>query len=456
MATCFRLIILISASILTPHLTASEIKSATLENGLTLIGLESNKVPLVTIVLASKAGGMTEEPSTNGLTHLWEHMFFKGNKEIPDQEAFKRKIRQLGIVYNGDTSAETVRYYFTLPSAYLTEGLEFMFHAINSPLLDQKELEKERKVVLNEYDRSASQPGFNLRKLRKRLIYGKQDYLRDPLGERTIIEKATRQQLLKIKDEVFVPKNSSILVAGDIKFPKLLEQVRGIFSSWQNPPKWKLKKLPPFAPFPPSQRVTMIDKQATNATVTITFQGPKARHQPKDSFAADVLISLLSLQSGTFQKKFVESGLTFRSNLGYYTQSQAGELNLYAITTAQKLEKVIDLFEKEILAWAKPDYFTKEQLKDVQRSMLVSHKFELNQPSSFIKSLGFWWTVTGLSYYKSYLPNLRKVTLDDVTAFVKKYLVNQPRITTVLVDPKGAKEAKIKDNSQKLWKKLFN
>jgi zinc protease len=114
-------------------------------NGLDLVMVPSSKVPLVTIVLTAKAGSMTETPEINGLTHLWEHMFFKGNKRLPDQEAFMNRVRELGIVFNGDTSAEVVRYYFTLPSAFLDEGLQFMADAIATPLLEQKEMEKERR-----------------------------------------------------------------------------------------------------------------------------------------------------------------------------------------------------------------------------------------------------------------------------------------------------------------------
>ena len=110
--------------------------SKKLDSGLEVLGMESHKVPLVTIVLTAKAGAMTETPDINGLTHLWEHMFFKGNKRLTNQEAFNKRIRQLGIVYNGDTSAEKVRYYFTLPSAFLEEGIQFMSDAISTPLLD--------------------------------------------------------------------------------------------------------------------------------------------------------------------------------------------------------------------------------------------------------------------------------------------------------------------------------
>ena len=74
-----------------------------------------------------------------------------------------------------------------------------MADAISTPLLEPNELERERKVVLDEYDRNASQPGFDLFNIERMLIYGNHEYLRNPLGRRPIIEKATREQLLQIK-----------------------------------------------------------------------------------------------------------------------------------------------------------------------------------------------------------------------------------------------------------------
>jgi zinc protease len=332
--------------------------------GLELIAMEDHKVPLVTIVLASKAGAMTETPEINGLTHLWEHMFFKGNKELPNQEAFNKRIRQLGITYNGDTSAEKVRYYFTLPSAFLEEGIKFMADAISMPLLEEEELKRERQVVVDEYDRSAAQPGFDFNNLQRSYIYGKAEHLRNPLGLRPTILSATREHLFRIRDEVFVPSNSALLVAGDFQTAQLDALVKKYFSHWRDPKGWKPKIPEPFPPFPATQTFVMARPNVQNAMVSITLAGPKARSQPADSFAADVLINLLEHRSGKFYKKFIDSGLTYQAGLSYYTQSQAGEIDLYATTDAKKAQQVENLLMKEMSEWAKPDYFSKSQLED--------------------------------------------------------------------------------------------
>lgn len=427
-----------------------------MENGLDIVVMEDHKVPLVTIVLTSKAGAMTETPETNGLTHLWEHMFFKGNKRLPNQEAFRQRIRELGIVYNGDTSAEKVRYYFTLPSAYLEQGLQFMADAIQTPLLEQKELERERHVVLDEYDRNASRPEFNFYRLNNRLIYGDQDYQVDPLGKRPLIEKATREQLLAIKDEVFVPKNSAILIAGDVDPKKLEKLVHKYFSSWENPKNWKPVQQPDLPPFPKSQDVVMTHKDARTVRIQETFAGPKARTEPKDSFAADILISLLNQRTGKFYKKYVDSGLTFGAGLSYMTQSRGAELNLYAMTDTQNALQVKKMLSAEPKEWLNKNYFTQAQLDDVRRSLLVSHKYEVNRPSEYIKTLGFWWAVTGLDYFRDYIPSMQAVTLDDVRSFVQRYFIDKPSLQMMFLSPEDAKKIGVKDNADSLVRKYFN
>lgn len=435
--------------------TAKPYTTTTLPSGLEIVAVESHKVPLVTIVLAAKAGGMTETPDIRGLTHLWEHMFFKGNKKIPNQEAFNKRIRQLGIVYNGDTSAEKVRYYFTLPSVFLEEGLEFMADAISSPLLEQKELEKERRVVLDEYDRSAASPSFDFYNLDRVLMYGSEENRRDPLGLRSVIENATQSQLYRIKDEVFVPSNSALIVAGDFNPSKLQEFIQKHFKSWQNPANWKPLNAPSFPAFDKSYSYLMTRATVENAQVSLTYPGPRARNQPSDSYAADVLGHLIAHKGGRFYRKFVDSGLTFHAGLSYYTQSQAGELQLFASTTPAQAKKVASMLEAEISAWIKPGYFTRAQLEDVRRNLTIEHKREVNQPSEYGKTLAFWWAITGLNYYDHYQDNVKKVGLSEVQAFVRTWLFKKPHITGVLVSPESAKAVNLSDTAAPLVDKYL-
>ena len=85
-----------------------------LENGLEILVIEDRTVPLATIEISTRNGSYTEPPEYNGLSHLYEHMFFKANRDYPSQEKFLERVKELGIVFNGTTSNERVNYFITL------------------------------------------------------------------------------------------------------------------------------------------------------------------------------------------------------------------------------------------------------------------------------------------------------------------------------------------------------
>lgn len=114
----------------------SDIASKVLANGLEIVVLEDHSVPIVTIELAVRNGSFTEPPELNGLSHLYEHMFFKANRAIANAEQYLQRIGQLGIAYNGETREEVVEYYFTTTSPNIRAAMNFMRDATRYPLFD--------------------------------------------------------------------------------------------------------------------------------------------------------------------------------------------------------------------------------------------------------------------------------------------------------------------------------
>ena len=104
-----------------------------LPNGLEVVVIENDKVPLATIEIAVKNGAFTEDSNYNGLSHLFEHMFFKANQDYPDQEKFLKRTQELGAIWNGTTGDERVNYFFTFDKDSLNAGLKFMNAAIRFP-----------------------------------------------------------------------------------------------------------------------------------------------------------------------------------------------------------------------------------------------------------------------------------------------------------------------------------
>jgi zinc protease len=147
------------------RLPEAKLISQVLPNGLEVVILEDHSIPLVTIELAVKNGSYTEPPELNGLSHLYEHMFFKQNRAIANAEEYLRAIGQMGIAYNGTTREEVVDYYFTTTSPNLRTAMQFMKDATRYPLFDEREFAREKQVVIGEIDRNESNPFYYLNQI---------------------------------------------------------------------------------------------------------------------------------------------------------------------------------------------------------------------------------------------------------------------------------------------------
>ncbi|MCA1815228.1 MAG: insulinase family protein, partial [Acidobacteria bacterium] len=133
-----------------PTFQPAQLTSRVLSNGLEVVVMEDHSVPVVTIELAVRNGSFTEPPELNGLSHLYEHMFFKANRAAANQEDYLKNIDQLGIAYNGTTREEIVEYYYTTISPNFAVAMRAMRDAARYPLFDEKQFEQEREVVINE------------------------------------------------------------------------------------------------------------------------------------------------------------------------------------------------------------------------------------------------------------------------------------------------------------------
>ena len=423
-------------------------KSHKLSNGLELITYKNSKVPLVSICIAIKGGSITENLENNGLTHLWEHMFFKGNALYPTQNDFLKYMRKIGAFWNGTTSVEKVDYFITIPSSFLEEGLKIMSYAISTPLLDEKELVKERKVVEEEYHISYSKPKNLAYELSIVLIYENLHYLVDPLGKREVILNATTQQLLDIKHKIMVPKNSALIITGDFDEGTILNVVEKYFNKWANPTNWTTPKLYEISGFSKTQKIIMVHDDFKTSEILLFFKGPSVKFNTNDTYIADVLMTMLNSKISKIYKHFIESSLVQYINVSYYTQSYSPLLLVNIGANANQITYIEKHIFKEIQNFMNTDYFSLKELDIAKNKIILNYKLDYDKPSQLFHKLGFWWAIAGIDYYQNYLDNIKNVSLDDVRMFVKKYFINQNYVLLKLIPSAEAKKFGFKDNSK--------
>ena len=214
------------------RLPEAKIFSHTLANGLEIIILEDHSIPLVTIELAVKNGSYTEPPELNGLSHLYEHMFFKQNRAIANAEDYLRTIGSMGIAYNGTTREEVVDYYFTTTSPNIRTAMQFMKDATRYPLFDEREFVREKQVVIGEIDRNESNPFFYLaQEMNSRLFY-KYPSRKNPLGNRQTVGAATTDMMRLIQQRYYVPNNSALVITGDVVPADVVKMAQEFYGDW--------------------------------------------------------------------------------------------------------------------------------------------------------------------------------------------------------------------------------
>jgi zinc protease len=408
-----------------------------LPNGLEVLVIEDNTVPLATIEIATKNGSYTESPEFNGLSHLYEHMFFKANKDYPSQEDFLARVKELGIVFNGTTSEERVNYFFTLPKFNLTAGLQFMNSAIQYPKFDSTEMKKENIVVDGEFQRQESSPFFALIDAMHHHMWGDLYSRKNVIGNHDTIRSATPAKMEAIKNKFYWPNNSLLTVAGDVKHDDVFKQVEQILGGWQPSGFDPFEKfpIPEFKPIEKKDYFIIESKLAQVPFMMYAWQGPDTRNDVAATYAADVFSTILQQNASKFNKALVDSGLALQVNIGYQTQKYVGPIQVIVVPNPSKVKECVAAINQQLAMLDADDYFTDEQLATAKRLLEINNIKEAEATSSFVHTVSFWWCSASFDYFSNYLDNVNKVTKADIQNYVRKYMKDKPYCAGMLINP---------------------
>jgi zinc protease len=419
------------------------IKRDTLPNGLEVIVVENHGVPLVTIEANARNGSFTQSPTYEGLSHLYEHMFFKSNASYPQPEQFVARASELGAVFNGTTQEERVNYYLTVPSDSTMPAMAFLASALRNPLFRADELERERAVVIGEYDRAESDPGYALQTAMGKTLWGNAWSRKNPLGERAVILKTTPEQMRTIQRKYYVPNNTALIVAGDVTPDSVFAAARRLFGNWPRAADPFVTDPIPAVPPLQGNKAVIVEQPVNMVFVMMQWQGPGAHTDIPATYAADVFSDVLNQPGSRFQRKLVDSGLWQSIGVNYYTLNQVGPITVSGAVAPGKLREAIAALDREMLDVVKPGYITADAVNSVKQKRIVETMESLERASGFAHQLGFWWAVTGMEYFYGYNDAMAKQTPDDLRRYAARYILGKPRVTGVLLSPDTRRALKL-------------
>jgi len=426
------------------RLPEGKIFSQVLANGLEVIVMEDHSVPLVTIELAVKNGSYTEPPEFNGLSHLYEHMFFKQNRAIANAEEYLRQIGQLGIAYNGTTREEVVDYYFTTTSPNLRTAMQFMKDATRYPLFDDREFAREQQVVIGEIDRNESNPFFALSQEMTQRLFSKYTSRKNPLGSRQTVGNATPAMMRTIQQRYYVPNNSALVITGDVNPTDVVKLAEEFYGDWARREKDPFVEFP-LVEHPPLTKSegSVISSPVQNVIINIGWHGPSIGKDNPATYAADVFSFILRQPNSRFQRNLVDTGLVTGVDLSYYTQRNVGPIALIAQTTPDKAQAALKAMYNEVAHFNDKDYFTDEQLDSAKALLEADDLYSREKLSDYTHTLSFWWASTGLDYFRGYLGRLRATSRADISRYITTYIQGKPHVGLALMSPEAATRFKL-------------
>jgi len=194
-----------------------------LPNGVTVLIGEDHSSPVVAINLWVRAGYFDEEDREVGISHVIEHMFFKGTPDRPRPDQIATEIKSLGGELNAGTYYDSTNYYVVLPSENLRKGLEIEADALMHPLFDPGELKRELEAVLQEGRRKMDTPGAYALEIMFREAFDTHRIRRWRIGEEQALRAITRDDLLAYFRTHYVPERVILSVVGDVKGADVIE-----------------------------------------------------------------------------------------------------------------------------------------------------------------------------------------------------------------------------------------
>jgi len=429
----YLLFIFITFISITQTVFALDYTTYKLDNGHTVIIKEVHDNPIVTIDTWVKTGSINEIDKNNGVAHFLEHLFFKGTAKYPTGE-FDKILETKGAITNAATSKDFTHYYISLPSNHFETAMDLHADMLMNPQIPRKELEKERKVVIEEIAKNNDNPESKLYENMITSFYAIHPYKRKVIGKKEIIENITREEILDFYNKWYNPSNMITVVVGDIDTPKTLELIKKNFNKKEN----KTCKKVFYKKDKNIEKQIQIEAKDKVQTgyIMIGFRGVSQENR-NDSYALDVLATILGdgRSSKLYQSIKEQKQLAYSISAGHASMKDDSILYIRANFIPINKDKVQKAIFDELNKIRNGNI--DEQEIDTAKSIIERDTFYSRESTANIANeLGYTTLVYGDSkYYDEYVNNIKKVSKSDLEKVAKKYLnPNQAVISIMLPD----------------------
>ncbi|KRT75443.1 MAG: Zn-dependent protease [Candidatus Rokubacteria bacterium CSP1-6] len=411
---------------------ADEVLEATLDNGLRVLLLEDHRSPVVSFQVWYRVGSRNERPGATGLAHLLEHMMFKGTPTYGPR-MFSTLVEQNGGQDNAFTSQDHTSYFVNVSADKLDLIVALESDRMRNLLLDPKDFESERQVVMEERrTRTEDDPEGFLGEELSAIAFVAHPYRSPIVGWMEDLRGLTVEELRAFYRTYYVPNNALVAAAGDFKAPELLEKIRRAFG-----PIPRAADPPPLTVAEPRQngerRVT-VKKEAQLPLVFIGYPVPNFRSP--DALALELLSTILSegRSSRLYRRLVYEQQIALNAGGDYSYFSTDPNLFWFFATalpgqTPEALERAL-MKEVERL---KTEPVSATELERAKNQIEASFVFRQDSVYSRASLLARFELLGGWRLRDGFVPAIRAVTAADLQRVARAYFPDERRNVGVLL-----------------------
>ena len=424
-----------------PGLPESKAKIFTYENGLTLIVEEDHSAPVASVQAWCGTGSIHEADRMGaGLSHILEHMLFKGTDSRKPGE-IAAQVQNRGGYINAYTSFDRTVFWIDVPADGASEAVDILADAMLHATLPEKEYTKEQEVIRREFAMGFDDPNRESSQQMLRSVFSKSPYRHPVIGYLDVYNKLTRDDVLRYYKSRYVPNNLTFVVVGDVDAKKIHDELGKLFEA---EPRRALG--PVFIESEPRQmgRRDLDEEFPTELTrLSLSWRIPGLAHA--DTPALELLGEVLgSGRSSILNREIRErKQIAHGVSAGMFSLQNEGVFVIQAVCEPGKRNEV----EKESLALVdhvKEHGVAPEDLERARRSILASQLGTLTTVRGKASDLGANWLLAkNLDFSKFYLDAIGRVTADDVRRVAREYLCDD-HLNVTSLNPPGSLAAEAK------------
>lgn len=403
----------------------------TLDNGLQVAYMRVTTAPVVAVEMWYRAGSKDEPPDRRGSAHMFEHMMFKGTKDVPPEE-HARHLYRVGGYVNAFTTEDATAYVNVLPADYMDFAIQLEAERMRNLIFRKGMIDTEREVVKEEIRQRENNP------IQKGLTeffdiaFTKHPYAWTSGGTIADLDKTTPADLKKFYDTYYVPNNALLVVVGDVD----KADVEASAKKWLGALKKGAEPPRPADASPEPEQTKMRERVVDPSMIGLILAGyhiPEAAHE--DVYALQVLSLILGAgdSSRLNERLVLNDKIALQAGSSALIREDPGLFALigaYDTSDKRELVKAALLDEVAKVQKAAP---TDREVRKAKNQLQAGFVFGLESASGLAQQIGSSWILTGDStQFLRDLDAFEKITAADVQAVAKKYL-QKDNLTLVII-----------------------